>query len=60
MSKEDGIRFLDSINQIIKKFNNGAFYISFYRLGVGQYWTSLERVGLVVRSLIIWNKGNQH
>lgn len=58
MSKEDGIRFLDSINQIIKKFNNGAFYISFYRLGVGQYWTSLERVGLVVRSLIIWNKGN--
>jgi DNA modification methylase len=58
MSKEDGNKFLDDVNSMIKKFNNGAFYITFYRLGIGQYFSSMDRVGLQSRALIIWNKGN--
>jgi DNA modification methylase len=58
MSKEDGNKFLDDVNTMIKKWNNGAFYITFYRLGIGQYFSSMDRVGLQSRALIIWNKGN--
>jgi DNA modification methylase len=58
MSKEDGNKFLDDVNTMIKKWNNGAFYITFYRLGIGQYYSSMDRVGLQTRALIIWNKGN--
>ena len=58
MSKEDGEKFLDDINENIKIFVRGAFYITFYRLGIGGYYASLDRVGLQVRSLIIWEKGN--
>ena len=58
MSKEEGNNFLDDINLIIKNNVNGAFYITFYRLGIDGYFNSLERVGLKYRSLIIWDKGN--
>ncbi len=58
MSKEDGDKFLDKINAIIKEFCVGCFYISFYRLGIARYWNSLERNGIDIRSLIIWNKNN--
>jgi len=58
MSKEDGDIFLDNINKIIKNYNKGAFYITFYRLGIGKYWASMDRIGLETRALIIWNKGN--
>lgn len=58
MSKEDGDDFLDAINANIQLFCNGAFYIFFYRLKLGDYFASLERTGLQVRSLITWNKGN--
>lgn len=58
MSKEDGELFLDDINTTIKNFVEGAFYITFYRLGIDGYYSSLERVGLKCRSLIIWDKGN--
>ena len=58
MSKEDGNKFLDAINLNIKNFVDGAFYITFYRLGINQYYASLERIGLNCRSLIIWDKGN--
>jgi DNA modification methylase len=58
MSKEDGNKFLDDVNSMIQKWNKGAFYITFYRLGIGQYFSSMERVGLQNRALIIWNKGN--
>lgn len=50
--------FLDAINSNIQIFNKGAFYICFYRLGLGSYFASLERTGLKVRTLITWNKGN--
>ena len=58
MSKQDGDDFLDGINAVIKAKVDGAFYITFYRLGIAQYYASFERVGLQCRSLVIWDKGN--
>jgi DNA modification methylase len=58
MSKEEGNDFLDSINSMIQIKVDGAFYISFYRLGIDNYYSSLNRTGLKPRSLIIWDKGN--
>lgn len=58
MSKQEGENFLDDINLTIKNNVSGAFYITFYRLGIDGYFNSLERAGLKYRSLIIWNKGN--
>lgn len=56
MSKQDGEKFLDTINQMIKDFVEGAFYITFYRLGINWYYASLDRIGLQTRSLVIWHK----
>jgi DNA modification methylase len=58
MSKQDGDDFLDAINSVIKAKVDGAFYITFYRLGIAQYYASFDRVGLKCRSLVIWDKGN--
>ena len=58
MSKSEGNDFLDDINSIIKAKVDGAFYITFYRLGIDQYYESMSRVGLKCRSLVIWDKGN--
>ena len=58
MSEKDGEVFLDKINFNINLYCEGAFYITFYRLGIDKYYESLKRIGLKSRSLIIWNKGN--
>ena len=58
LTEKEGEEFLDNFNLIIKKYTLGAFYISFYRLGIDKFYNSLNRVGLKCRSLIIWNKGN--
>lgn len=58
MSEKDGDDFLDAINSIIKIKVDGAFYITFYRLGINKYYASMDRVGLQCRSLVIWDKGN--
>jgi DNA modification methylase len=58
MSDQEGNDFLDAINSIIKLKVDGAFYITFYRLGIGKYYESLSRTGLQCRSLVIWDKGN--
>jgi DNA modification methylase len=58
MSEQEGNNFLDAINSIIKIKVDGAFYITFYRLGIGKYYASFDRTGLKCRSLIIWDKGN--
>jgi DNA modification methylase len=58
MSKIEAEDFFDAINAVIYAYCVGAFYITFYRLGIGEYWKSLERTNLKVRSLIIWDKGN--
>jgi len=58
MSEQEGDNFLDAINSIITSKVDGAFYITFYRLGIGKYFASMERTGLKCRSLVIWDKGN--
>lgn len=58
MSEQDGNDFLDAINSIIKLKVDGAFYITFYRLGIDKYFQSMARAGLLCRSLVIWDKGN--
>jgi len=58
MSKAEGGEFLDAINSMILAKVDGAFYITFYRLGIDQYYASLKRTGLQCRSLIVWDKGN--
>jgi len=58
MSQSEAADFFDAINSVIYAYCVGAFYITFYRLGIGEYWKSLERTNLKVRSLIIWDKGN--
>lgn len=58
MTDAEAEKFFDSVNNRIKENLNGPFYITFYRLGVAQYWNSLERCKMPVRSQIIWNKGN--
>lgn len=58
MSEQEGNDFLDAINSIILSKVSGAFYITFYRLGIDKYYASMSRTGLQCRSLIIWDKGN--
>lgn len=58
MSETDGNDFLDAINSVIMSKVDGAFYITFYRLGINKYYASMERTGLKCRSLVIWDKGN--
>ena len=58
MSEKDGNDFLDAINSVISSKVDGAFYITFYRLGIDKYFASMERTGLQCRSLVIWDKGN--
>lgn len=58
MSETDGNDFLDAINSIILSKVDGAFYITFYRLGINKYFASMDRTGLKCRSLVIWDKGN--
>lgn len=58
MSEQEGDDFLDAVNTIIASKVRGAFYITFYRLGIDRYYASMKRTGLQCRSLIIWDKGN--
>lgn len=58
MSEQEGNDFLDAINSVITSKVDGAFYITFYRLGIDKYFSSMERTGLKCRSLVIWDKGN--
>jgi DNA modification methylase len=58
MSEQEGDDFLDAINSIISSKCSGAFYITFYRLGIDRYYASMARTGLQCRALIIWDKGN--
>lgn len=56
MSKEDGERFLRDITTMIKVKCRGAFYVSFYRLGIEWMMRAMTDVGLKWRNLIIWKK----
>ena len=56
MSKEDGEKFLRDITTMIKVKVRGAFYVSFYRLGIEWMMRAMTDVGLKWRNLIIWKK----
>jgi len=58
MSREDGDTFIYMIFDSI--FNNcdGAYYVSFYRLGLDYIFRALDAHNNKYRALIIWDKGN--
>lgn len=56
LSKADGDEFLKKICRSIKTNCRGAWYISFYRLGVDRLYQALATEGLIWRNLIIWAK----
>lgn len=57
MSREDGDQFILDIFTVIKEFCNGAYYVSFYRLGLDYIFRALDKLKNKYKSLIIWNKG---
>ncbi len=56
MGKEEGEKFLRDITSMIKVKCRGAFYVSFYRLGIEWMMRAMTDVGLKWRNLIIWKK----
>ncbi len=58
MSREDGDKFILDIFNNIKKFNKGAYYVCFYRLGLDYIFRALDTLQNQYKALIIWNKGN--
>lgn len=56
MSQEDGDKFLYDIVSNIVKFCDGAYYISFYRLGLDGLFKAVRDNGLKYRALIVWYK----
>lgn len=51
-------QFLNDFVSILKEFNQGAFYITYWRLGIDTLMNALTRGKLKWRSLIIWRKNN--
>jgi len=58
MSTKDGEKFLLDICAMIKLKVDGAFYISFYRLGIERIMRAITDSGLHWRNLIIWKKNH--
>ena len=58
MTREDGDAFICSIFNMIKSYVVGAWYVCFYRLGLGYLYRAIDAVGMEHRALIIWDKGN--
>ena len=58
MSREDGDKFILNIFKNIQKFNKGAYYVCFYRLGLDYIFRALDKLNNQYKALIIWNKGN--
>lgn len=58
MSRKDGDKFILEIFNNIKLFNNGAYYVCFYRLGLDYIFRALDKLNNNYKALIIWNKGN--
>ena len=58
MSREEGDQFILDIFSVIKEFCKGAYYVSFYRLGLDYIFRALDKLNNKYKSLIIWNKGN--
>lgn len=56
MSREDGDAFIGDIVSNIKIFNDGAYYICFYRLGMDYVLRALDANQLKYRAMIVWYK----
>lgn len=56
MSREDGDQFIGDIVSNIKMFNDGAYYICFYRLGMDYVLRALDANKLKYRAMIVWYK----
>lgn len=56
MSREDGDRFIGDIVSNIKLYNDGAYYICFYRLGMDYVLRALDSNDLKYRAMIVWYK----
>lgn len=50
--------FLDAIMNIIKNYNAGAYYITYYRLGIREILNAMKRNDLPFRNMIIWKKNH--
>lgn len=53
MSREDGDKFILDIFNNIKKFNKGAYYVCFYRLGLDYIFRALDTLQNQYKALII-------
>lgn len=58
MTRKDGDEFILAIFMNIQKFNKGAYYVCFYRLGLDYIFRALDKLNNQYKALIIWNKGN--
>ena len=58
MSDSDFKVFLNDFVVNLAMYVQGAFYITFYRLGIDQIYTALAANNIPVKSLIIWKKNN--
>lgn len=58
MSREDGQEFVNKIFENIKAWCYGAYYVSFYRLGLDYVFSAMAKASMEYKALIIWNKGN--
>ena len=56
MSQADGDKFLSDIVSMIKKHCLGAYYVSFYRLGLDGLFKAFRDNELKYRALIVWYK----
>lgn len=58
MTRQDGDKFILKIFENIQRFNKGAYYVCFYRLGLDYIFRALDKLDNQYKALIIWNKGN--
>ena len=56
MSQRESDEFLNKIIKTIKTNNNGAYYISFYRLGLDGLFKAMSENNLKYKALIVWYK----
>ena len=60
LNKEDGDEFLYRFLKNMKEYVTGAFYISFYRLGLDRMFEQMKKAGLQYRNIIIWKKNHKN
>lgn len=58
LSKADGEKFLRDFTGQLRAWCNGAWYVTFYRLGIDGMFGALRANGLKCRNLIIWKKNH--